>query len=149
MIKKEKILNDFKSSGIITTLLNKAFGKDKKMEISLHDSIERNQNSMYNILNKDPYLNDIVKYQKEKEKRKNKSKKFKNNLSYLIRNSIRHSTNSILQNDNKRLSKNKSLPNFISIITNKINEIQQNEKKEKEKENEKKRISKKFSFFGF
>ena len=85
MIKKEKILNDFKSSGIITTLLNKAFGKDKKMEISLHDSIERNQNSMYNIFHKDPYFNDIVKYQKEKEKRKIKSKKLKNSLSYFLK----------------------------------------------------------------
>ena len=44
MIKKEKNLNDFKTTGIITTLLNKAFGKEKKIEISLHDSIERNQN---------------------------------------------------------------------------------------------------------
>ena len=148
MIKKEKNLNDFKTTGIITTLLNKAFGKEKKIEISLHDSIERNQNSMYNIFHKDPYFNDIVKYQKEKEKRKIKSKKLKNSLSYLIKNNIRYSTNSILQNDQKRLSKNKSLPNLISIITNKINEIEQNDKKENENENEKKRLSKKYSFFG-
>ena len=144
MIENEDFKNEFKTNGIITTLLNKAFGKEKKMEINLHDTIEKNENSMNNILYKDPYFNDLVKYQNESEKRKNKAKKLKNNLSFLIKNNIRYSTNSIIRKDEKKLTKNKSLPNLISVITNKINEMNENENIEKQK----KRISKKFSFFG-
>jgi hypothetical protein len=90
MIENEDFINEFKTNGIITTLLNKAFGKEKKMEINLHDTIEKNENSMNNILYKDPYFNDLVKYQNESEKRKNKAKKLKNNLSFLIKNNIRY-----------------------------------------------------------
>ena len=114
------------------------------MEINLHDTIEKNENSMNNILYKDPYFNDLVKYQNESEKRKNKAKKLKNNSSFLIKNNIRYSTNSIIRKDEKKLTKNKSLPNLISVITNKINKMNENENIEKQK----KRISKKFSFFG-
>ena len=70
MIENEDFINEFKTNGIITTLLNKAFGKEKKMEINLHDTIEKNENSMNNILYKDPYFNDlqqIVLFEKMKK----------------------------------------------------------------------------------
>ena len=141
MIKKELKVNEFKTTGIITTLLNKAFGKEKKEENNnLHNTIEKNKNSLYNIYYDDPYFNEIVKYHNERAKYK--VRKLKKHLSILVKNSMKLSKNNLLRKDTKKLSKSNSLPNLFSVITNKIQEIEK-EDLEKKKIN----FTKKLSFF--
>ena len=141
MIKKELKVNEFKTTGIITTLLNKAFGKEKKEENNnLHNTIEKNKNSLYNIYYDDPYFNEIVKYHNERGKYK--VRKLKKHLSILVKNSMKLSKNNLLRKDTKKLSKSNSLPNLFSVITNKIQEIEK-EDLEKKKIN----FTKKLSFF--
>ena len=141
MIKKELKVNEFKTTGIITTLLNKAFGKEKKEENNnLHNTIEKNKNSLYNIYYDDPYFNEIVKYHNERGKYK--VRKLKKHLSILVKNSMKLSKNNLLRKDTKKLSKSNSLPNLFSVITNKIQDIEK-EDLEKKKIN----FTKKLSFF--
>ncbi len=140
MIKKELKVNEFKTTGIITTLLNKAFGKEKKEENNLHKTIEKNKNCLYNIYYDDPYFNEIVKYHNERGKFK--VRKLKRHLSILVKNSMKLSKNSLLRKDTKKLSKSNSLPNLFSVITDKIQEIEK-EDLEKKKIN----FAKKLSFF--
>ena len=141
MIKKELKVNEFKTTGIITTLLNKAFGKEKKEENNnLHNTIEKNKNSLYNIYYDDPYFNEIVKYHNERGKYK--VRKLKKHLSILVKNSMKLSKNNLLRKDTKKLSKSNSLPNLLSVITDKIQEIEK-EDLEKKKIN----FTKKLSFF--
>ena len=141
MIKKELKVNEFKTTGIITTLLNKAFGKEKKEENNnLHNTIEKNKNFLYNIYYDDPYFNEIVKYHNERGKYK--VRKLKKHLSILVKNSMKLSKNNLLRKDTKKLSKSNSLPNLFSVITNKIQEIEK-EDLEKKKIN----FTKKLSFF--
>lgn len=141
MIKKELKVNEFKTTGIITTLLNKAFGKEKKEENNnLHNTIEKNKNSLYNIYYDDPYFNEIVKYHNERAKYK--VRKLKKHLSILVKNSMKLSKNNLLRKDTKKLSKSNSLPNLFSVITNKIQDIEK-EDLEKKKIN----FTKKLSFF--
>ncbi len=140
MIKKELKVNEFKTTGIITALLNKAFGKEKKEENNLHKTIEKNKNCLYNIYYDDPYFNEIVKYHNERGKFK--VRKLKRHLSILVKNSMKLSKNSLLRKDTKKLSKSNSLPNLFSVITDKIQEIEK-EDLEKKKIN----FAKKLSFF--
>ena len=140
MIKKELKVNEFKTTGIITTLLNNAFGKEKKEENNLHNTIEKNKNFLYNIYYDDPYFNEIVKYHNERGKYK--VRKLKKHLSILVKNSMKLSKNNLLRKDTKKLSKSNSLPNLFSVITNKIQEIEK-EDLEKKKIN----FTKKLSFF--
>ena len=140
MIKKELKVNEFKTTGIITTLLNNAFGKEKKEENNLHNTIEKNQNFLYNIYYDDPYFNEIVKYHNERGKYK--VRKLKKHLSILVKNSMKLSKNNLLRKDTKKLSKSNSLPNLLSVITDKIQEIEK-EDLEKKKIN----FTKKLSFF--
>ena len=141
MIKKELKVNEFKTTGIITTLLNKAFGKEKKEENNnLHNTIEKNKNFLYNIYYDDPYFNEIVKYHNERGKYK--VRKLKKHLSILVKNSMKLSKNNLLRKDTKKLSKSNSLPNLLSVITDKIQEIEK-EDLEKKKIN----FTKKLSFF--
>jgi hypothetical protein len=140
MIKKELKVNEFKTTGIITTLLNNAFGKEKKEENNLHNTIEKNKNFLYNIYYDDPYFNEIVKYHNERGKYK--VRKLKKHLSILVKNSMKLSKNNLLRKDTKKLSKSNSLPNLLSVITDKIQEIEK-EDLEKKKIN----FTKKLSFF--